>query len=203
MRKILSLVAATTGVAIAGASFAASAPVMNQQHSSAAAPWYVGVGLNYNANLTDDSGAADLEDSDIGGNLFVGYNVNKYFGTEVGFSYVGDQTYGKSRNNNKVEVEDQWNLHWVGNATLPVNDWFAPYAFGGVGYMTGQTAKNSDLDLGGFGLVYGAGLKFNFNQFGVRVNYTQHSKSAGQNDNVQETFPTDYISLDVLYHFSG
>lgn len=218
MSKILSFAVAATGVAVAGASFAASAPVMNQQQSSASAPYYVGVGLDYNANFDDrvNAGVAtnnsthsqELEDSDVGGKVFAGYNINQYFGTEAGFAYLGDQTYGKSRHNNKVELNDQWNLHWVANAYLPLNEVVEPYAFGGVGYLNGEMKFKDSGDkqeYAGFGLIYGAGMKFNFNQFGVRVNYTQQSKSSsnaqqGGND-IQA--PHDYISLDVLYHFSG
>lgn len=220
MKKILSFAIAATGVAVAGASFAASAPVMQQQQSATSAPWYVGAGLNYNANFNDNSDAGtstarngndfDLEDSDVGGQVFVGYDLNQYLGTEGGFTYLGEQTYGKTRHNNKQELEDQWNLHWVANAYLPVNDWFTPYAFGGVSYLNGElkhVSSNNDpeADYSGFGLIYGAGLKFSYDQFGVRVNYTKQTKSSSevQNGGNGIQAPHDYISLDVLYHFSG
>lgn len=208
MKQLLSLVAATAGVAVAGASFAASAPVMSQQqHSAQSTPWYVGVGLNYNAVFTDESNSnRKLDDSDIGGNIFVGYDVNKYFGIEGGFNYLGNEEYKSSTGAaNKSELDDQWNLHMVGNAYLPVNKMFQPFVFGGATYMNGEWDKvngnSSDRQYAGFGLIYGAGAQFNYNQFGVRVKYTQQRKSTALNQQNGLSSPKDYISLDVLYHF--
>lgn len=207
MKKLLSLVAATAGVAVAGASFAASAPVMSQQqHSAQSTPWYVGVGLNYNAVFTDERSGRELDNSNIGGNIFVGYDVNKYFGLEGGFNYLGNEEYkAKSGAANKSELDSQWNLHLVGNAYLPVNKMFQPFVFGGATYMNGEWDKvsgsSSDRHYAGFGLIYGAGAQFNYNQFGVRVKYTQQRKSSANNQVNGLSSPKDYISLDVLYHF--
>lgn len=218
MKKTLALAAVVAGVAVAGTTFASAAPVMMTGITN---PWYVGIGANYTANMTDkfkgvsdtsstgvtagDTVQAKLNNRGWGGNIFVGYVVNKYFGTELGFSYLGtdkfkvtNETTGASLGT--AEIKNQWNVHFVGNAYLPVTDWFSPYAFAGVGYINYKAETGNNLDshnYSGFGLVYGAGLQFNIDQFGIRGSYTVQNVNNDSNDD------KDYISLDVLYRFGA
>jgi|SaaInl4_135m_RNA_FD_contig_111_19836_length_729_multi_21_in_0_out_0_1 opacity protein-like surface antigen len=201
-------------IAASSLSFAAAAPVMH----ATATPWYVGVGLNYSAawtNKLDVSSSANeefkLNNRGLGGNIFVGYHVNKYFGTEFGFDYVGTDKYKSSADATTAKLKNQWNLHFVGNAYLPVNEWFSPFAFAGVGYMNGKFdngvsgvgSENSTFS--GFGWMYGAGLQFNIQEFGVRVKYTHVDPSSSMQDTGTTGYNTevlhDYVSLDVLYRF--
>jgi OmpA-OmpF porin, OOP family len=209
-----SLIAAST------LSFGAAAPVMH----ATATPWYVGVGLIGSAAQTDKADVNAIEPGDVklnkrglGGNVFVGYHVNKYFSTEAGFDFVGTNKYkdviasGPEEGTYKAKQKDQWNVHFVGNAYLPVTTWFSPFAFAGVGYMSGKFdngetgAGKETASYAGFGWMYGAGLQFNIQQFGVRVKYTRVNPSSsvadaatnGYNMNVLH----DYVSLDVLYRF--
>lgn len=220
--KKLALVALGT-VAASGA-FAAAAPMMAV---STIQPWYVGVGVNYSANMTDrvttnniieagDTLNVHLSSRGWGGNVFAGYMMNKYLGAELGLSYVGTNKYtgtytsaAGAVSSATAKVQNQWNVHFVGNAYLPLTDWFAPYAFAGVGYMNAQlrasdttVAYSESEKLGTFGFVYGGGVQFNINQFGIRAYYTRLDPSDSLSSSVIPE-QKDYISLDVLYRFGA
>jgi opacity protein-like surface antigen len=219
MKKLVLTAAAAAVLAASTMTFAAGTPMV----SGVMNPWYVGVGINRNATMTDKikDSAGDsykLNSAGVGGNLFVGYRMSRIFGTELGLSFLGEDQY-KSKSASltttyKVKMKNQWNLTYVGQAFMPVASWFNPYVFAGVGYMNAKVslAKSSVSDqFGGFGVVYGAGLLFNFNQFGVRVSYTVQNESnsahldsmSGGHVTIKMPQVKDYISLDVLYRFGA
>ena len=223
MKKLVFTALAAAGLVAASSAFAAGAPMMTGNSN----PWYVGVGVNHSADISaklkdSDGDTLNLNDSGVGYNVFVGYQANHYFGTELGLTSQGDDTYktkttGGATVKKALRLKNRWNLHFVGTATLPVTDWFSPYVFGGVAYAnSNSTSKATNTSTGvkddytGFGLIYGAGLAFNFNQFGVRVNYTRLDATSNGFDTsavgtVTSTLPqnNDYISLDVLYRFGA
>lgn len=215
------LALATLAVAATGATFAAAAPMMTMSNVN---PWYVGVGVNYSANITDKvtgtvtnnndtvNYTAKLNSRNVGGNVFAGYQYNKFLGAEFGGSFQGNNKYKVTDNTNGgytyATVKNQWNLHLVGNAYLPVADWFAPYAFGGVSYINAKvnalnTPVAENATIGSFGFIYGAGVQFNINQFGVRAYYTRLDPTDGAANNATLPIAKDYISLDVLYRFGA
>ncbi|PIQ43472.1 MAG: hypothetical protein COV52_04075 [Gammaproteobacteria bacterium CG11_big_fil_rev_8_21_14_0_20_46_22] len=193
---IAAALAAAASVAVAGA-----APVMN----SAAHNMYVGVGLDYSpqGTLKNNDTGAKLDKRGFGGNVFVGYHVNKYMGVEAGLDAVGQNKY-KDSTGAVANVKSRWNLHGVMNAYLPVNAWFSPFAFGGVAWahqkITGTTNTYAPLgEYSGMALVYGGGVQFNIQDFGVRVKYTRFNQTSITNSNNPLQ---DLVSLDVLYRFA-
>ncbi len=216
MKKLLIASVVAAGVATAGAASAAMAPA--PMMTGVTAPWHVGVGLNYASNLTSKvthpttSPSLKLNNRGLGGNVFVGYRVNKYFGTELGVDILGDNKYKSTdtngtTNSSYVKLTDQWNVNFVGQAFLPVTSWFSPYAFAGVAYINSEMKQpgNITTDRDGFGLLYGAGLQFNFNQFGIRASYTRQDLNTDYTTIAGLEIPQtkDYISLDVLYRFGA
>ena len=226
MNKTLAIALAAAGIAVAGSVFASAAPVMMTGITN---PWYVGIGANYTATQTDTTKWQDTTDAGVttnfssklnsqgwGGNIFVGYLVNHYFGTELGFSYLGTDKYRVTNTTTNVVVgnskyNNQWNVHFVGNAYLPVTDWFQPYIFAGVAYLnynqsftpsvgTSAGDRVASNNYGGFGLIYGAGLQFYIQQFGIRVSYTRQDDNTTSQHNAAAL---DYLSLDVLYRFGS
>jgi opacity protein-like surface antigen len=226
-KTILASAVAVAGLTVAGVSFAAAAPA--PMMTGMTNPWSVGVGVNYSAVQSDkatvsNSDYVKLNSRGWGGNIFAGYRINKYFGTELGLDMLGSNKYkyvdasdSTKNDSDAVKLQDQWNLHFVGQAFLPVNNWFSPYVFAGVGYINSElkvattTTTTTKDNQAAFGFVYGAGLQFNFNQFGVRASYTRLDPSSTSSHDTftvngqQFTLPTtkDYISLDVLYRFGA
>lgn len=208
MKKVLLSGIVAAGIVAASTSFAAAAPCAGMGVSN---PWYVGVGINYPAANTDkvrESGATfKQDDENIGGNLFVGYRANRYFGTELGFNYLGDLEYKATGagSSAKGEFTNQWDLNFVGQAFLPVSEWFSPYVFAGAAYINSDfRIKGTGVksEFGGFGFIYGAGLQFNFDQFGIRASLTRLDPSSNGSGNTAAN-NRDFISLDVLYRFSA
>lgn len=226
MNKTLAIALAAAGIAVAGSVFASAAPVMMTGITN---PWYVGIGANYAATQTNtkkfeatnashviNNFSSKLNSQGWGGNIFVGYLVNHYFGTELGFSYLGTNKYRVTNTTTNVVVgstksNNNWNVRFVGNAYLPVTDWFQPYIFAGVAYLnyhysvTPLTGGFTDTtrasqNYGAFGLVYGAGLQFYIQQFGIRVSYTHQDDHSSSEHNGAAL---DYLSLDVLYRFGS
>ena len=201
MKKLL--VGAALAVA-AATSFAAAAPasMMNPVMS----PWYVGVGLNYNAHLQEKVTAGGtsfngVKSNGLGGNLFVGYQESQRTSTELGFNYLGQQKYVDDE-----KLNNNYNIHAVQNYGINITDWFGVYADAGVGYMTAKlngTVVGQDdngnpvvgnVQNSAFGFVYGAGAQFNINQFGIRASYTQLLPA---NKALDSVFSQDFLSLDV------
>lgn len=223
MNKIVFASALAAGLVAGGVSFAGAAPMVSGMSN----PYYVGIGVNYGAKMTDkitdnDGDVLKLNSRGVGANVFGGYRVNHYFGVEGGYAYLGQDKYKETTvagvdTNNYVRIKNQWNLHFVGNAYLPVCDWFEPYAFGGVSYSSYElnylgSAKDTNSS---FGLIYGAGLQFNvIDQLSVRASYTRQDTASNANfDSITPTggsitadgikAPKDYISLDVLWKFNA
>ena len=222
MRKLLSFAIATAGIAIAGASVAGPHAATSSNHSQVH-PWYFGGGINYGPITTDkvegqfegSPETIELDHRHPGGNLFLGRRINHYFGTEAGISYLGTDKYHTEKNagvDKDEKLKNQWTLHMVGNAFLPLTKWFEPYAFGGVSYLYGlleiKHKDNTPAEsqrYSGFGLIYGAGLQFNYDRLGARLSYTRLNKSSANaqsgGDGAQS--PQDYVSFDILYRFGG
>lgn len=158
-KKLIAM--STAAVALTSGAFAES-------HVPATMNYYVGAGITYPANLTDNLNKYDtdatstvtargdnhsLNSKDVGGEVFAGVEVTHHFGFEGGFSYVGNSTYGVSsyatdqtvglfqNGTGNLKQTDQWNLHLYGTARLPIWDWFAPYVFGGMGYFQAKGSQ--------------------------------------------------------------
>src|SRR5690606_4684406 len=136
-----------------------------------------------------------------GGNAFVGYHVNKYFGTELGFDVLGQNkwkvtnTSDEGTVNSTLKETNRWNIHFVGNAYLPVASWFSPFAFFGAAYLNTNWKDGSATveKYSGLGITYGAGLEFSYQQFGVRLRYAKYVPSAGVH--VDDSDISDTLSL--------
>lgn len=219
MKKfLLSTLASSAILACSYSAFAASAPCASPTVSN---PWYVGVGINYPGIQEDNvfsSGLSFKQDTKkLGGNVFVGYTVNHYFRTELGFNYLGDIKYRIRPGTRRANFDNLWDINFVGQAFLPVTSWFNPYIFAGVAYtemnirVQGVSPLRGDQIQGtfdSFAAIYGAGLQFNINQFGIRVSYTRIDTPSSIL-NLGDANPSNiytrknFISLDVLYRFAA
>jgi len=216
MNKLLLTSAAAVVLAASSVSFAGGTPTVSH---AVANPWYVGIGINHNASTYDELRNSsnykyELTSSGFGGNIFAGYRMSRFFGTELGLAMFGENQYRATGTgtSSKLKYKSQWNVSYVGQVYVPITSWFHPYIFAGGAYMhsnislTNSPTKDS---YSGFGLVYGAGLLFTYNNFGVRASYTDQAESHSAHFNTITsngiTFKAlqtiDYVSLDVLYRF--
>lgn len=204
MKKLLI---AASMAATASMSMAAAAPMMSS--NQVMNPWYVGIGANYNAQsgykTTNAAGATTDKNksNNLGGQIFAGYQINQYFGAEVGGVMLGNQK--ETVTGGTVTYKNMYNVHVVGTATLNVTNWFDVFGDAGMAYMNAKKTSTAGTGLGSnqansFGLVYGAGFGFNFNQFGIRAAYNVQAPANTDGDSFNSQ---DYVSLDVLYRFQG
>jgi OmpA-OmpF porin, OOP family len=162
--------------------------------------WYVGGGIGQSqidVDLTDTAPGTTLDDKDTSFRLFGGYQINRHFGVELGYSELGEATgdepgFGAFRFEGKA-----WDLVAVG--ALPLANNFS--LIGKLGFY------NGDLDFSGGGerlsesntdLTYAIGAQYDFNKnLGVRAEWQQY-KSMGKKETLGES-DVDVFGISVLY----
>jgi opacity protein-like surface antigen len=223
MKKVLITLAGAA--ALVGATAAPAAAVMapvpcfNQ--------WYIGVGINGTSGLTEDRYNLNdntgnyyytekLDKSRIGWTIFAGYRNTKHFGTELGFVYIGKRdykmTYTTPNTSYKYNTKEPkaWVIYYDGILSMPITQYFAVFVKGGVHYMdlddtqkyynsAGTVINKYTENLRTFGVNFGGGIAFMYNQFGARLVYTDYQTLTHyQKDNW--LVPNTY-GLDVFYCF--
>jgi OOP family OmpA-OmpF porin len=189
---LTGLVAATAGVS----------PLAFAQDSG----WYVGASVgqsSFKDGCTGVSGTGfTCEDTDTAFGVFGGYQVNKYFGAELGYTDLGKITASGSGINASIKAKG---FEFVGVGTFPINPQFEVY--GKLGFFRWDVdASGSGFGVGvsqsetGTDLTYGLGVKYNFTKsFGVRAQY-QRYKDVGNEDTTGKG-DVDVISVGVVYKF--
>ena len=145
----------------------------------------------------------NCDDTDNGPRVEVGYDFNKNWGVELGYTSFGTN-FDADADAGSLSVEQKANavtLSAIG--TIPVNDWFG--VFGRLGYARYDTNNRGSIDgvpvkdESGNSPYWGAGVKFTVNeQFALRVeyqNYRDLSNQNGHKDDVQGLF------AGGVYHF--
>jgi hypothetical protein len=197
-------------------------------HDNWAQGWYVGAGVNgdvANTNETlyanapwfygsfEDTYNFELEDNDVGFDIYVGKRVHRHFAFELGYSWVGDQKFqgftdgGDPKDPVYGKVE-QWNIHAVGLAYWPVAEYFSVFAKGGAAYYSNKTEFSGDDDgvpyfigdneLSSFAFVYGAGLEIGSDRFGVRGEYTGLATTQA---NQNAFYISQLVGASLFYRF--
>jgi len=139
--------------------------------------WYAGASL----------GRADLgPDTDNALKIFGGYQINRSFAAEFGYSDFGDVTVG----NNSVNAS-AWEL--IGLGKFPLGNQFYVYGLAGLAKVKAETtvfgAKVSDDSTE---LTIGFGLQYDFSpQVGARLQWQRYDTSS----------EIDVVSVGVLYRF--
>jgi len=111
--------------------------------------WYIGGNLG-------QSDVDELGEKDTAFKILGGYQINKNFGAELGYTDFGKVTSG-----GVTFKGTAWEL--VGVGTLPINDKFA--VFGKLGFAMGEYDASSALGSASDDSVevtYGIGVKYNF-----------------------------------------
>jgi OOP family OmpA-OmpF porin len=178
-----ALCAALTGFSVAPAAFAADENGFT-------------VGLDYGRTEAKKycDNITNCDDSDNGPRVEIGYEFNKNFGVELGYTSFGTVF---DSNDNSLNVRQKSNAITLSAlGTIPVNDWFG--VFGRLGYARYDTNNTGEIegvpikDENGNTPFWGAGVKFNLNeQFAIRVeyqNYRDLSDQPGHKDDVHGLF---------------
>lgn len=196
-------------IALAGGMAFAAAPAYKAATNLG---WYAGVGLNYFSALTEDgitpsadvSDQYDLDSQSLGWNLFAGYRNTQHFGTELGFNWIGDLKYKDKSEDVTSKQKCMWALSYDALFYMPLVDGLEVFAKGGADYFSGSitnsTVSINDVKLHIFGLNYGVGLQYTYQQFGIRAAYTDF-QTVTHNQKDDFNIP-NLLNLDVFYMFA-
>ena len=189
-------------VPVLGLSAAAFALPAAAQNMSAV---YIGGGFGqsqFKGACDNVSGAGvSCDDKDTSFRLFGGYQLNRNFAAELGYSDLGKAKVTDPFGSTELGVT-AWDLSAVG--MFPVMDALA--IFGRLGGYWGE-AKLSGGASGSkttTNLVYGLGLQYDFmKNFGVRGEWSRYSKVKAKNDatGVEDDGDVDVLGVSVLYRF--
>jgi OOP family OmpA-OmpF porin len=180
--------------AIAGVSLAPAAFAQDDEERG----WTFGLDYGQTEAKKFCDNIANCDDSDNGPKVEIGYDFNKNWGVELGYTSFGtDFDLDTEEGEGSARVTQKANaitLSAIGS--IPVNDWFGVYAR--LGYARYDTNNNGSIDgvrvddESGNSPFWGAGVKFNLNeQFAIRVeyqNYRDLSNQLGHKDDVQGLF---------------
>jgi len=204
MKKVLLTCAATGAFLVASsASMAAAmtaAPAFN--------PWYVGIGVGATSGIVEKVETNDkLETNRLGVDVFAGYNLTKHFGTELGYNYIGRRSYEVNTDNTSHDING-WDVYYDALAYMPLGQYFKVFAKGGVDYLAISDAatnyaamRGSESKLKTFGMNFGAGLQFNYQQFGARLVYTDLQTLTFRQKNDANFNVPNLLGLDIMYFF--
>jgi len=137
---------------------------------------------------------ADCHNTDKGPKIAVGYDFNKMFGVELGYTSFGTLFDSNDSSLRLSQKSNAITLSVLG--TLPINEMFGVY--GRVGYARYDTNNSGAIagvpvdDETGNTPMWGGGVKFTLNeQFALRLeyqNYADLSDLPGRKDDVQGLF---------------
>lgn len=136
----------------------------------------------------------NCSDSDKGPKVEIGYDFNKNWGVELGYTSFGTIFDSDEDSLSISQKSNAITLSVLG--TVPINEWVGIY--GRLGYARYDTNNTGEIDgvpvkdETGNTPFWGAGVKFNLNeQFALRLeyqNYSDLSDQPGRSDDVQGLF---------------
>lgn len=114
---------------------------------------YVGAGIvgsRYNFDVPVTSASDDHSGNKASGKIFGGYNIDKMWAVEGGYTDFGNQSYNYTLNGANGRLESSahsWYL--AGKGTMPINDQFAVYG------KLGVSRNHNSVDATGVAAGYG------------------------------------------------
>jgi hypothetical protein len=142
------------------ASIAAIGAAQAQTIGNDAPHGYVGIGAATADNVTTDQYR-------VGGKLYGGYQFDRNWGLEAGYTYFDDQDFSRSIGNRAVKGQVRGSSSYIaGKYTIPLSERVAAYGKLGVSYNERKYRdtvglRYDDNDTGAYGAV---GLQYKLNQ---------------------------------------
>ena len=189
-------------VAVLGVTAAAFAFPAAAQDLSAV---YIGGGLGQSKFKDGCSGVSgpgvSCDDKDTSFKIFGGYQVNKNFAAEFGYTDLGKAKFSDPFGSAELKAY-VWELSAIG--AFPVMDAFSVY--GRLGGYWGETKFSGDVSgkKNTTNLTFGLGLQYDFNKnLGVRGEWQRYSKMKAHPEGGTGDFDSDVdvLGVSVLYRF--
>ena len=174
MKKILTTLIATTA-ALSGAAYAQSA--------------YVGTGVvasQYEFSVPNAVSGDNRSGTTAAGKVFAGYNFDKTWAVEAGYSDYGDRSYSYTSNRNQGRIQTDSSAFYVaGKGTMPINAQMS--VFGKLGAIENRDKVQGFGDAAGLrsdnktNLYASVGAEYAINQkVSLTAEYEHTGKSANQ-----------------------
>lgn len=184
---------------LAAGSFAVISPAVLAQAQTPG--WYAGGSLGQTdaKDATCTPPLTSCDDKDTAWKIFGGYEINRNFAVELGYTNLGEFKASGPGGVNATIESTAWEL--VGVGSFPVADRFSLYGkLGGYRAETeGRTNVGLSADESNTGLTFGAGAQYDFTRtVGVRAEWQRYTDVGG--GNVGES-DLDVLSVGVRVKF--
>jgi OOP family OmpA-OmpF porin len=155
-------------------------------------------GFNFGQSKVDDfcNGFASCDDEDTALSIFGGYQVNRNFGVEVGYTDLGQASISGPGGSVRFEATG---FEFSGVGTIPLTQQFSLYGKLGL-FLWDADARGTVLGFPFSGSDDGTDLTF---AFGARFNFTKNLVGQLQWQRYQDVadFDVDVIGLGLLFRF--
>ena len=197
----MSLKKTTIAALLAASGLVASSAVM-AQGKAADMGWYAGVSLGQSSASDACTGISgpgvSCDDKDTAFKIFGGYQVNRNFGVELGYTDLGKASASGGGVNASIESTA---FELVGVGSFPINNQFSVY--GKLGFYHAETKLKSNIGVSdsetNTDLTYGLGVQYNFTgNLGVRGEWQRYSSVGGGDIGDSDV---DVLSVGLVYKF--
>ncbi|MGF1684012.1 OmpA family protein [Photobacterium minamisatsumaniensis] len=161
-------------------------------------PWYVGARVGGTSFDSVDGAlkGQNLDKDDWGGGVFIGYNVNSWFGLEGGYTYLGQADYS----NDGFEVQG---LDFVGKFTYEVSNSFDLFAKAG-GFIFDADNGVNNQDESGVSATAGVGAEYYFSDnLSTRLEYQYYNQVGDTGTNKPGESDVHFYGLSLVYHWGA
>ncbi|CAN7654268.1 outer membrane beta-barrel protein [Pseudoduganella sp. LjRoot289] len=168
---------------------------------------YAGVGLvasQHKYNLANDTSNGDRKSDEWSGKVYGGYQLDKTWAVEGGYTDFGSSDYKYSVGTNNGSIDSKSHSFYVaGKGSYPINDQFSAFGKLGVAYNkntahgTGLAVPYTSGDSNRTNLYASVGAEYALNQ---KVSLSLEYEHYGKND-IDQGRKKGAVSLGARYNF--
>lgn len=167
---------------------------------------YIGIGGVYNKNqynIANDTTGGDKKSNEFGGKIYGGYQIDKMFAVEAGYTQFGKQKYDYTVGADKGSIEAKAKSFYIaGKAAYPINEQFSVFGKLGIGRNKNDVnasglAANLDNNGNKTALYAAIGAEYMITpKFGLEVSYERYGKNKTDQGRKNGAF-----GFGARYHF--
>jgi len=193
-KTTIAALLAASGLVVSSAAMAQAKP--------ADTGWYAGVSVGQSSSSDACNGVSgpgvSCDDKDTAFKIFGGYQINRNFGAELGYTDLGKVEAKGGGVTASVEAKA---FELVGVGRFPINNQFSIY--GKLGLYRADSKGRSNVgvsaDETNTDLTYGVGVQYNFTgNLGVRGEWQRYSSVGGGDIGDSDV---DVLSVGLVYKF--
>ncbi|MCD9553557.1 OmpA family protein [Photobacterium carnosum] len=155
-------------------------------------PFYAGARLgNSFYNITDSTNSINLDDKNLSGGVFAGYQITPWFAAEVGYTNLGSASVTNGQGKFTAQGADL-----VGKYSYAINDKFDVFAKLGVFYYDWNAKNGATADDNGWASTAGVGAEYYINNnVSTSIEYQYYKDVAGAD--------IQFAGVSLAYHWGA